>query len=53
MLAGFFQRKDQEQQKRSEGRLPPGQALTNKFPVLHYGPVPDFNAASWDFRVWG
>ena len=25
---------------RSEGRLPPGQSLTLKFPVLHYGPGP-------------
>ncbi len=36
-----------------EGRLPPGQSLTQKFPVLHYGPVPKFNPATWDFRVWG
>jgi len=53
MLTGFFQRKEQEKQKHAEGRLPPGQSLTNKFPVLHYGPVPDFNPASWDFRIWG
>lgn len=38
---------------RSEGRLPPGQALTQKFPVLHYGSVPSFDPATWDFRVWG
>ncbi|MDO9349157.1 MAG: hypothetical protein Q7T47_07705, partial [Anaerolineales bacterium] len=37
----------------AEGRLPPGQALTLKFPVLHYGPLPPFNLATWDFRVWG
>jgi DMSO/TMAO reductase YedYZ molybdopterin-dependent catalytic subunit len=36
-----------------EGRLPPGQSLTQIFPVLHYGPVPAFNAATWDFRIWG
>lgn len=34
-------------------RVPPGQVLTQKFPVLHYGSVPDTNLASWDFRVWG
>jgi len=33
--------------------LPPGQSLTNKFPVLHYGPVPPFDPATWDFRIWG
>jgi DMSO/TMAO reductase YedYZ molybdopterin-dependent catalytic subunit len=36
-----------------EGRLPPGQSLTLKFPVLHYGPVPAFDPDTWDFRVWG
>ena len=34
-------------------RLPPGQLLTNRFPVLHYGPIPQFNPAVWDFRAWG
>ena len=53
MLSSFFNRKLQEEEKRNEGRLPPGQALTNKFPVLHYGPVPRFNPATWDMRVFG
>ncbi|MCC7119312.1 MAG: molybdopterin-dependent oxidoreductase [Anaerolineales bacterium] len=46
-------RRQQEEQMRAEGRLPPGQSLTQKFPVLHYGPVPPFNPAVWDFRIWG
>ena len=46
-------RRKEEERVRSEGRLPPGQSLTLKFPVLHYGPVPRFNPAAWDFRVWG
>jgi DMSO/TMAO reductase YedYZ molybdopterin-dependent catalytic subunit len=46
-------RRKEEERVRKEGRLPPGQSLTLKFPVLHYGPVPRFNAATWDFRVWG
>jgi DMSO/TMAO reductase YedYZ molybdopterin-dependent catalytic subunit len=46
-------RRKEEERIRSEKRLPPGQALTLKFPVLHYGPVPPFNPATWDFRVWG
>jgi DMSO/TMAO reductase YedYZ molybdopterin-dependent catalytic subunit len=46
-------RRKEEQRVREAGRLPPGQALTLKFPVLHYGPVPPFNPATWDFRVWG
>jgi len=53
VLNGLFNRKEKEDQVRREGRLPPGQSLTQKFPVLHYGPVPSFNPATWDFRVWG
>jgi DMSO/TMAO reductase YedYZ molybdopterin-dependent catalytic subunit len=34
-------------------RVPPGQYLTQKWPVLHYGPVPPFNPKTWDFRVFG
>ena len=34
-------------------RVPPGQYLTQKWPVLHYGPVPPFNAKTWDLRVFG
>ena len=46
-------RRREEERIKQEGRLPPGQALTFKFPVLHYGPVPPFNAATWNFRVRG
>ena len=53
MLDRFNKRKEEEEKVRKEGRLPPGQSLTQKFPVLHYGPVPKFNPATWDFRVWG
>lgn len=52
MIEGPDRRKE-EDRIRKEGRLPPGQALTLKFPVLHYGPVPPFNPATWDLRVWG
>jgi DMSO/TMAO reductase YedYZ molybdopterin-dependent catalytic subunit len=34
-------------------RLPPGQYLTDKWPVLHAGTVPDTDLATWDFRVFG
>jgi DMSO/TMAO reductase YedYZ molybdopterin-dependent catalytic subunit len=53
MLDSFFRRKEDEARFAQAGRLPPGQALTQKFPVLHYGPVPSFNPATWSFRVWG
>src|SRR5271154_3360730 len=34
-------------------RVPPGQTLTDKFPVLTYGPTPRFNPMTWDFKVVG
>lgn len=35
-------------------RVPPGQFLTEKFPVLHYGSVPIYqDLKNWDFRVLG
>ena len=37
----------------ADGRVPPGQYLTEKFPVLHYGSVPSVDLATWDFRVHG
>ena len=46
-------RRKEEERIRKEKRLPPGQSLTLKFPVLHYGSVPPFNPATWDFRTWG
>jgi DMSO/TMAO reductase YedYZ molybdopterin-dependent catalytic subunit len=46
-------RKELETAARKEGRLPPGQSLTLKWPVLHYGGVPEFDAAKWDFKITG
>jgi DMSO/TMAO reductase YedYZ molybdopterin-dependent catalytic subunit len=34
-------------------RLPPGQYLTEKWPVLHAGSIPDTDLGTWDFRVFG
>ncbi|MGH3343875.1 MAG: molybdopterin-dependent oxidoreductase [Carbonactinosporaceae bacterium] len=34
-------------------RLPPGQAAARNWPVVHYGPVPKFKPATWDFQVFG
>ncbi|MGH2768465.1 MAG: sulfite oxidase-like oxidoreductase [Actinomycetota bacterium] len=33
--------------------LPPGQKVARGWPVLHYGPVPSFDPATWDLKVWG
>jgi len=34
-------------------RLPPGQYLTENWPVLHAGSVPHIDLETWDFHVWG
>ena len=34
-------------------RVPPGQYLTEKWPVLHAGTVPRINLETWDFRISG
>jgi DMSO/TMAO reductase YedYZ molybdopterin-dependent catalytic subunit len=34
-------------------RLPPGQYLTEKWPVLHAGTVPKVDLATWEFTVTG
>ena len=34
-------------------RVPPGQVRTLKWPVLHYGNVPDVDPAMWRFEVTG
>jgi DMSO/TMAO reductase YedYZ molybdopterin-dependent catalytic subunit len=34
-------------------RLPQGEYLTEKWPVLHAGSLPHIDLARWEFRVWG
>ena len=34
-------------------RVPPGQYVTEKFPVLHYGSIPHVDLSTWDFKVYG
>ncbi len=53
MLFGGNERKELEQKMKEAGRLPPGQSLTLKWPVLHYGSVPRFDPERWDFRAYG
>jgi DMSO/TMAO reductase YedYZ molybdopterin-dependent catalytic subunit len=48
----FFTKKA-ELPAETAARVPPGQYLTQKWPVLHYGPVPPFNPKTWDLRVFG
>src|SRR4051812_30548410 len=34
-------------------RVPPGQYLTERFPVLTYGRNPKFELGSWSLSIWG
>ncbi|MBI2683045.1 MAG: sulfite oxidase-like oxidoreductase [Acidobacteriales bacterium] len=55
-LSGLFtgdERKRKEREMREAGRLPAGQSLTLKWPVLHYGSVPHFDSSKWSFFVRG
>jgi len=53
MLFEGNERRQRELQMKAAGRLPPGQSLTLKWPVLHYGSVPRFDPATWDLRAFG
>jgi len=53
MLFEGNDRRVAEKRKKAEGLLPPGQSLTLKWPVLHYGSVPRFDPKTWDFRLYG
>lgn len=55
MFDRFINRREEEKRVRDEGRLPPGQSLTQKFPVLHYGPTPRYkkDLSDWSFRIFG
>lgn len=53
---GFFDRnrKDLERRGIDPARLPAGQYVTERFPVLHEGGVPDYgDLAGWTLRVFG
>ena len=52
----FGQKQDREPtERRPDGsdRLPPGQYLTKKWPILSYESTPRFDAAKYRFKVWG
>ena len=53
MSAADDPRRALEEEMRRAGRLPPGQSASLKWPVLHVGPVPELDPASWDFRIGG
>ena len=52
---GFFDRNRKELVEKGydPDRLPPGQYLTDRFPVLHVGDVPDYAPGEWDLTITG
>jgi DMSO/TMAO reductase YedYZ molybdopterin-dependent catalytic subunit len=52
-LIGARGRKQAEKLGIDPSRVPPGQYLTEKFPVLTAGPNPNFDLDDWDLRVDG
>ena len=46
-------RREREARARAEGRLPPGQALTDKWPTLSTTAPPHFDPETWRFQVSG
>ena len=37
----------------AQSRVPPGQRVTRGWPVLHEGPIPRFDPATWSFEIRG
>ena len=52
-MLGDRGRKQAEERGIDPSRVPPGQYLTERFPVLTVGPNPKFNLDAWDFTVFG
>ena len=52
---GFFDRNRQSliEKGYDPARLPPGQYLTDRFPVLHVGDVPAYDDGEWDLTITG
>ncbi len=53
MVLDLFNRRSKEDRERHGVRLPPGQKLTDGWPVLHYGGIPDIDLATWKFSIVG
>jgi DMSO/TMAO reductase YedYZ molybdopterin-dependent catalytic subunit len=52
---GFFDRNRKEliEKGYNPDRLPPGQYLTDRFPVLHVGDVPTYGPGEWNLTIYG
>jgi DMSO/TMAO reductase YedYZ molybdopterin-dependent catalytic subunit len=52
-MLGDRGRRQAEERGIDPARVPPGQYITDRFPVLTVGPNPKFDLATWDFSVFG
>ncbi len=48
-----FERWKKKEKARDASRVPPGQFVTEKFPVMTYGATPSFDKERWTFRIFG
>ena len=53
MALDLFNRRAKEERERFGDRLPPGQKLTDGWPVLQYGNTPAIDMATWKFSIVG
>ena len=53
MAFDFFHRGRGDNSTVDPVRVPPGQVVTQKWPVLHYGSVPRVDLTKWELRVDG
>jgi DMSO/TMAO reductase YedYZ molybdopterin-dependent catalytic subunit len=53
MSLDLFNKRGKEDRERFGDRLPPGQKLTDGWPVLHYGGIPSIDLATWKFSAVG
>ncbi len=53
MALDLFNKRGKEDRARYGERLPPGQKLTDGWPVLHYGGIPNIDLATWKLSVAG
>jgi DMSO/TMAO reductase YedYZ molybdopterin-dependent catalytic subunit len=52
-LFGSRQREPEAMREDGRPRLPPGQRLTDGWPILHYGGIPNIDLATWELRIFG
>lgn len=53
MAIDLFNQRAKKDREAHGDRLPPGQKLTDGWPVLHYGGIPDIDLATWKFSIVG